>query len=84
MDATRMKRTAVGFIGGTAILLGLFGGVTGTSAGGAVTLSAPEPYDGGGSGGGVVRLRFAQTDIPTEREGNGQATSRIGPTAEVA
>ena len=84
MDATRMKRTAAGFVGGAAILLGVLGGATGAAAGGAVTLSAPQPYDGGRSGGAVVRLRFATNAAVAEQEQRGYATGRIGPTAEVA
>ncbi len=79
-----MKRTAVGFIREAAILLGLFGGVTGTSAGGAVTLSAPEPYDDGRSGVAVVGARFAKSTVLAEQAGNGHATSRVGPTTEIA
>ncbi len=79
-----MKRTVVGFIRGAAILLGLFGGVTGTAAGGAVTLSAPEPYEGGGSGGGVVQLHFAKSTVLAEQAGSGPSKNRVGPTASVA
>ncbi len=84
MDATRSKRMAQGFVGGMAIMLGVLGGATGAAAGGAVTLSAPEPYDGGGSGVGVVRLRFAQTDVPVQQAGSEYAKNRVGPIASVA
>ena len=83
MDATRIKQTALGVIGGAAMLLGVFGGMTGAAAGGAVTLSAPEPYDGGGARGSVVQLGFSRTELPAASTGSGPAKHRIGPTSEV-
>ncbi len=83
MDATGIKRAAQGFIGGTGIMLGVLGGVTGAAAAGAVTLSAPEYYDEGGYGGGASELRFAKSTVLAEQDRSGNANYRVGPTAEV-
>ncbi len=83
MDTTRIKRTAQGFVGGMAIMLGVLGGVTAAAATVAAAPNALEPYDGSGSGAGTAELGYAKSGLPAEQDRSGNANYGVGPTAEV-
>ena len=79
MEATRIKRTALGLIGGAAIALGALGGATGAAAG----IDAPEPCDCGGPLVGAAEPAEAKSAGQTLPRRTGYRKAGIGPTAEV-
>ena len=79
MEATRIKRTALGLIGGAAIALGVLGGATGAAEG----IDAPEPFDGAGPAVGAAEPALAKSAGLTPQGRTGYRKAGIGPTAEV-